>query len=520
MYRPQIWPDAGLPYPAESAPQGASDLVAALRRGWPLMLACLLAGLSAAAIYVANAPSIYAANTQILFEPKRIEIAGGVERDLQSSIDSSQIESQVQILKSERLSQLVIRAHKLDADPEFTEAEPPLVSKLLKLLLESPAPTGGNVGVAAGEFERRLDVRRMGQSYALDLWFRSTDPAKAARLANAVTAAYVAQQLGETGRGGRGSQFQSSVAELDADRRTAADAVQTGAIDLASFPVADSRVLKSARVPLGRSAPRTGLVLGFAGLLSLLFGASFIVVQQRLRRTILTKRQVEDDLGLPCLCVLPRVGRFRRHGKTMLRVVADRPASQFGRGVNALRAALDAQCDRPEAQCVGVISARPGEGTTSVANNLAHAFATSGSKTLLIDCDPRSDNLSRRHIPHTAAGQADVLQWAELDALKHQDGALALLVAGRQAEANACLIASLQFKAVLDAARKHFDRIVLDLPSIETAPEATITCSWLDATLVVMASGRTTEPMAQSILTTLRRARVSLAGAVLNLGNP
>ena len=47
-------------------------------------------------------------------------------------------------------------------------------------------------------------------------------------------------------------------------------------------------------------------------------------------------------------------------------------------------------------QCIGVISAVPGEGKSTIAVNLANVLARGGRSTLLIDADLRNPELSRR----------------------------------------------------------------------------------------------------------------------------
>src|SRR5690606_7506901 len=48
---------------------------------------------------------------------------------------------------------------------------------------------------AADIFSRSLDVQRVGVSYAIDIYFKSQDPALAARIANATADAFVREQM-------------------------------------------------------------------------------------------------------------------------------------------------------------------------------------------------------------------------------------------------------------------------------------------------------------------------------------
>ncbi len=141
-----------------------------------------------AIFYVATTAPSYTASAHILLDPNtpetmRPNITSG------SSFDSPYIESQVALLKSENLALKVIDANGLMSDPEFLGSLP-------------PAEDAANVGEqflrkreVMYAFSDGLDVRRVGLSYAILVSFTSTDPDKAARIANSVSQAFIRDEL-------------------------------------------------------------------------------------------------------------------------------------------------------------------------------------------------------------------------------------------------------------------------------------------------------------------------------------
>ncbi len=132
------------------------------------------------------------------------------------AIDTGQIANQVAILRSEKVARMVIDRLGLARDPEFAGSTlrlPPwaaaLQGRAAALFEHARAALKGATGRAEAEadqdlaaerrlldtFAARLDVRRAGLAYALDITFSARDPQKAADIVNAVVEQFLREKM-------------------------------------------------------------------------------------------------------------------------------------------------------------------------------------------------------------------------------------------------------------------------------------------------------------------------------------
>ncbi len=173
------------------------------------------------------------------------------------------------------------------------------------------------------------------------------------------------------------------------------------ALQQESFPVGDSRLVSSAAIPLGKTWPKGSLVLALAGVLGGLAGLAYSAIREVSDRRIKTEGRLRRELGLSSLGTLPFVsaGPISKTGPQdqyqLLNFVLDHPNHLFSDAVRNTKASLDLIMRRQGAKVVGITSALPGEGKTTVASNLAQLYAATGSRTMLIDTCAANPTLTR-----------------------------------------------------------------------------------------------------------------------------
>jgi exopolysaccharide/PEP-CTERM locus tyrosine autokinase len=170
---------------------------------------------------------------------------------------------------------------------------------------------------------------------------------------------------------------------------------------------------------------------------------------------------------------------------------------------------------------IGVTSAKDGEGKTLTSINLAIALATEPTQTvLLVDADLRAPRLHQELGLESNIGLTEFLLDGRSieDMLVHPNlGRLIVLPAGRGTDQSAELLTSPRM-ADLQKEMKHryASRVVLfDLPPVLDRADVLAFSPQLDALLLVVEEGKTSEPDFQQALQVLKGS-ARILGTVLN----
>lgn len=148
-------------------------------------------------VYTSITPNRYTATAVLLVDPRQQtvldtnDVLGGI------GADSTAVESQIALLRSAAVSNALLREFAVASDPEYNK-ETAYVTSIVSPVdaneprLVSMSDVGFNKAIAA--FEKNLAVERRENTYILDVKFTSTDPVKAARIANAIADGYLRGQ--------------------------------------------------------------------------------------------------------------------------------------------------------------------------------------------------------------------------------------------------------------------------------------------------------------------------------------
>jgi len=164
------------------------------------ILSAAAVALLAAVLFVLVAPHRFTAVTEILIEPADLRAVANEAKPPNPASDTAllQVDSQVRVLTSDTVLRRVVDREGLAQDPEFTRG-PSLLRGLLDQISTAlgrrQAVAKPDASLAAlNEFRRRVQVKRAERTYVVDIGVSSEQPAKAARLANAVAQAYLDEQ--------------------------------------------------------------------------------------------------------------------------------------------------------------------------------------------------------------------------------------------------------------------------------------------------------------------------------------
>ncbi|MGX5668573.1 polysaccharide biosynthesis tyrosine autokinase [Rhizobium daejeonense] len=185
------------------------DIFNFLKKNMIVIAACTATGAILGGIYVLNSKSTYMATTRLVMDPEQGRIVSQDAATGTVIIEAAEIASQVEIVKSEAIAQAVIHKLGLTEDPEIINSRS--LKSVLKGFVTSATGifTGGGdedeeppteeelMRRTMGGFLSRVTVRRVGQSYVLEIGYTSGDPEKAARTANALAEAYIRNGLND-----------------------------------------------------------------------------------------------------------------------------------------------------------------------------------------------------------------------------------------------------------------------------------------------------------------------------------
>ena len=201
-------------------------------RQYPLMIFTLILCLSLAGVYLLTATKRYTGTADLIIDSRRMQ---GLQQQSSPTndapIDSGMVDSQVEILKSQTIAQAVVKDMQLTNDPEFVGSEGGLLASIVELLSKIfPEPERSDNALQRTAVERlgnQLTIKRVGQSYVIEISYQSLSPDRAAAIANAIAESYIVDSLESKYQASRRAAvwLQDRMKELRAQASTAERAV-------------------------------------------------------------------------------------------------------------------------------------------------------------------------------------------------------------------------------------------------------------------------------------------------------
>ncbi len=282
-------------------------------------------------------------------------------------------------------------------------------------------------------------------------------------------------------------------------------------------------IVNQAQVSGSPVIPNYMLTLSIALAAGTFLGTVLAFVRQSMDQSVLVPEDVESAVHLPVLAHLP----LFTNGKSVLpvtpgqSVLISTPELHLSEAFRSLRTAI--LLSRPALTCKTLLLTSPlaSDGKTTVAYNLAIAFAQQGNRVLLIDGDMRYADLHRYFGTPNDGGLSEALTTRSRSLLSrlHTHPLLEnlfLLPAGSKPHLPAELFSSLAFDQLLAEARANFDWVLIDTPPFLPFTDAAILSAKVDAVLPVLRSGVTSREMLKSTNTLLQRMHAPVIGFVLN----
>lgn len=340
-------------------------------------------------------------------------------------------------------------------------------------------------------------IRMQGQLESLDRQIAAEARRVVSSLEAAAAAANArAQSLGGSLKNIEGEREQSAAANSTAyalereaqAKRALYDNMSKFSLDTTQEVTAqfDQAEYTPATPPQKPSRPNKPLLYGLAFLVGLAAGAAVIAIQEMMSGGFQSVEELETQVGLPVLAVVPKVSDNESPAQMML----ERPTSMFSESFRIARTAIFGGAGNPNIKVIAITSSLPAEGKTTSAVAFARTLAIAGSRTLLLECDIRRASIQQvLQIPSPKQGIVEVLH-GEVDV----DAAI---TEGEVPNLDRLLTVSPYFSAenlfgegrmetLLADLRQKYDYIVLDLPPLMGLADGRYVATFADATALIV----------------------------------
>lgn len=284
----------------------------------------------------------------------------------------------------------------------------------------------------------------------------------------------------------------------------------------ADIDSANARVVDPAIVPSNPVKPRKGLIVILSGLLAGMVGVGLTLLLNALNNTFKSTEDVENKLNLPVLGILPMLKGKNR--EQMARLFSSNEDKSFTESVRTIRTGVVLSgLDNPHKILV-VTSSIPGEGKSTVSENLAFALGQM-EKVLLIDADMRRPSIAKNFgFPTGTPGLANlVAETAKLEDVIHQvEGGIDVMTAGIVPPNPLELLSTKRFEKVLTYLDSKYDRIIIDSPPVQAVSDALVLSTYANAVIYVIKSDSTATPLAVKGVGQLLQNNAPVTGVVIN----
>ncbi len=313
-----------------------------------------------------------------------------------------------------------------------------------------------------------------------------------------------------------------------------------GSVQQESFPISQARVISPAAPPQ-KSKPTAGLILAMGLFGGIALGAALGFLREILDRVFRTSPQVEAILQVPCLSLVPLLRnpakkirplraavqvdkeseRTLSAGSGMYWAAAAMPLSRFAESIRSIKLAIDLNPTKISNRIVGITSALPNEGKSTVTAALAQIIAHAGKRVIMVDCDLRNPSLSTNLAPNASAGIVDILSGArslEETIWRDPKTNLAFLPSAKRTPVfhTSEILSSEQTGKLFDKLRGSYDYVIVDLPPLAPIVDVRATTPLIDCFILVVEWGRTRTDVVQHALHTAPNVHEALIGTVLN----
>lgn len=257
-------------------------------------------------------------------------------------------------------------------------------------------------------------------------------------------------------------------------------------------------------------SPNKPLNLILGAVLGLAFGLGIAFALEFMDTSVKTIDDVERYLDVPVLAVIPKdVGVLHRDGGT----------SPDAEAYRILRTNIEFNRRSADANSITMVSGGAGEGKSTTLVNLAYVCAQGGYNTLIIDGDLRRPTLHGHFDTSNSVGLTNYLTTnmpLEEVILQTPIENLYFMPSGILPADAAGILNSRRMSELIQDVKSRFDLVLVDSPPILGVSDASVLCSEVDMTVVVIQHRKLPRNMLVRVKKAVESVGGTLLGVVLN----
>lgn len=265
-----------------------------------------------------------------------------------------------------------------------------------------------------------------------------------------------------------------------------------------------------------RQAAAVGALVG------LVISALLLAFYLASRKTIRSGEDMNNIASTKFLGNVPetRIKKRSSRKEQAMTITNPKVPASFKEGIRLVRSRTEAELRGKECPSILVTSAVPEEGKTTVAVNLALAFAQKNYKVVLIDGDLRNPSVmqmlnrakKRNGIVQVIKGQVKL----EDALLEYQDTGLKILPGTSKISNPASVIRSNEMKELIKTLKEQADILVIDTPPSSVLSDAAMYEDLVDGAVMVVRQDFASAQQVQKGMGALADADIPVIGYVLN----
>jgi len=287
-------------------------------------------------------------------------------------------------------------------------------------------------------------------------------------------------------------------------------------------------IIDAATTPTKKFKPSLKTNLAFGLILGSLLGLGIAFIREFMDDSIKTTKLLEQTTGLAVLSQLPNLKKL--DPKKLALQTALEPHSALAESVRSLRTSLRFSTQNGAPKTTYITSSVAGEGKSTLALNLATAYAQTDKKVLLIDADLRKPSIQfllelnsstenganpglTNYLTSSDMVNSEVIQSCVVEGLD-------VITSGPTPPDPVELLSGPRMIELIESNANIYDHIIIDGPPVLGLADSLVIANLVDATIITVEAGKTKKSALLGSLKRLERANANMLGTVLTRVGP